>query len=570
MSLSQSTTLKSGTSHSAISHFHAAVEACPTCDQPIPHDRFEEIKERIETRQLARSAEITALLQDQFAREKTQALNQVRQEAAAMLEREKDEAEARIIRARDEGRQAAEATAAQKLAQAERANKDAQVAMQSRIEEAEAAKTAAELTRNSLLAQLEQLRRDGEAAIEKVKQEAAASEAVVRDEARQAADFAVQEKISAMKLAHKDSEAALLARIAEAEEAKTTAQQAGIALQAQIDQLRCENEAAIEKVKQDAETRISTLWQEAIASVEATMQEKITGAEQAKAEAEAKALNAEQQARLLQETFDSQVAQRLQEQRDVLERAQTDAINAEKSVAFEEKLKLSNKVEELQRALENKTAEDLGEGAEIDLYELLKAEFEDDKIDRINKGQPGADILHVVIHNGKECGSIIYDSKNHNAWRNDFVTKLAADQMAAKADHAILSTRKFPAGARHLHEQDGVILAAPSRVAALVQIVRKHIVQTHALRLSDEARTQKTAELYAFINSERCRDLFKRIDTQAEKLLDLQVKEKKAHETMWKNQGELIRSVQKVQAEICNEIETIVGTAETFEQAANE
>lgn len=66
MSLSQSTPLKSGASHSAMSHLHAAGETCPTCDQPIPHDHFDEIKERIETRQSARSAEITERLQDQF------------------------------------------------------------------------------------------------------------------------------------------------------------------------------------------------------------------------------------------------------------------------------------------------------------------------------------------------------------------------------------------------------------------------------------------------------------------------------------------------------------------------
>lgn len=103
-----------------------------------------------------------------------------------------------------------------------------------------------------------------------------------------------------------------------------------------------------------------------------------------------------------------------------------------------------------------------------------------------------------------------------------------------------------------------------------MQILRQHVVQTHTLRWSNEARVQKTAALYDFINSERCRDLFKRVDTQAEKLLDLQVKEKRAHETNWRAQGELIRSVQKVQAEILNEIDSIVGTAETYEQAVHE
>jgi hypothetical protein len=174
-----------------------------------------------------------------------------------------------------------------------------------------------------------------------------------------------------------------------------------------------------------------------------------------------------------------------------LEKAQTDAVNAQRATAFQKELKLQEKVDQLQRALDNKTAEELGEGAELDLYELLRGEFDGDKIERINRGQPGADMLHTVIHNGKECGSIIYDSKNHNAWRNDFVTKLAADQMAAKAEHAVLSTRKFPAGERHLSVRERVILAAPSRVLALVQILRQHIVQTHTLRWSNEARVQR-------------------------------------------------------------------------------
>jgi len=52
----------------------------------------------------------------------------------------------------------------------------------------------------------------------------------------------------------------------------------------------------------------------------------------------------------------------------------------------------------------------------------------------------------------------MYDSKKHNAWRNDFVTTLATDQMAAKAEHANLSTRKFPEGAQHLARGRGRVL----------------------------------------------------------------------------------------------------------------
>src|ERR1700740_894306 len=59
---------------------------------------------------------------------------------------------------------------------------------------------------------------------------------------------------------------------------------------------------------------------------------------------------------------------------------------------------------------------------------------------------------------------LVYDSKNRTAWRNDYVDKLARDQIAAKAEHAVLSTLKFPADAKQVHVQDGVIIANPARV----------------------------------------------------------------------------------------------------------
>jgi hypothetical protein len=295
-------------------------------------------------------------------------------------------------------------------------------------------------------------------------------------------------------------------------------------LRTEIEQIRNDNSAALEEVRQAAAAREEEVRSAATAAAEASIKEKLDAAEQARTAAEGKVAEAEQRTRSLVQDHVAELAQRLAEQRDALQAEQTKAVNAEKLAAFEDKLELAAKVEELQRALDKRTAEELGEGAEVDLFEALKAEFEGDRIERVNKGQPGANILHTVIYNGRECGKIIYDSKNHAAWRNDFVTKLAADQMAAKAEHAILSTRKFPEGARHLHVQDGVVVASPARVVALVLIVRQHLVQTHTLRMSNEARTQKSAALYSFITSERCADLFKRIDTHTDDLFDIQAR----------------------------------------------
>ena len=326
--------------------------------------------------------------------------------------------------------------------------------------------------------------------------------------------------------------------------------------------------AALELERRQSAAREAAAREEARKAAETAAAEKLAAAEMlvrakdtAVADAQAKITEAEGKLAKLSEQYELALNERLGSQREILEKAKDDAINAEKAKVFDENLKLSNKVNELQRALEKKTNEELGEGAEIDLFEDLKKEFPNDRIERVAKGAPGADILHGVMHNGRECGTIIYNSKNHKMFRNEHVTKLLEDQLAAKAEHAILSTHKFPAGTRQLHMQDGVLLANPARVVSVVTLIRRHLLQAHTLRLSSAERESKTAALYSFITSERRTQLFSQIDAHAEELLEQLAKEIRWHENAWKKQGEAIRSIQKAQAEIANEIGCIIGTA---------
>src|SRR5262249_43375931 len=202
-----------------------------------------------------------------------------------------------------------------------------------------------------------------------------------------------------------------------------------------------------------------------------------------------------------------------------------------------------------------------GETSEIDLFEQLRGAFEGDRVRRVGKGVNGADVIHEVVHNGKVCGKIIYDSKNRNAWQNEFANKLRADKLAERADHAVLSSNKFPKGAQQLHNQDGVIVAHPARIVALAEILRRNILQTHELRISNDAREHKTATLYAFITSERCKQLLDAIDPRAGKLRELAASEKTTRRLTWERRNKLIRSVKKVQADLSFEIDRIIGTA---------
>jgi len=538
-------------------HLHRDGDKCPSCGQDIPPEKLEEISGKIALREREQVHAITTKLAQQHETEKAQAAAK----AAADLELERSQSAGREARAREEAQRTAEILLKETLTAADRAREELQATCQKQIDEADAARKAAEQTGLGLQEQMTQLRQDSATALETAKAEARARETEIRTEATRSAELAAAEKLGAIETASKEAEAALQARIVEAESHKIAAEQKGAALALQLDESQKAKEAEVAKVKQEAEIEAVRIRKEATDAAEALLRDKVAANEKTVAEAQAKALEAEGKLSTLTEQHASELAQNLASQREILEKSKDDAINVEKAKAFEETQKLTLKVNSLQRDLEKKTNEELGEGAELDLFEALKREFPDDDIRRIAKGSPGADIRHIVMLRGKECGTIIYDSKNHKGWRWDHVTKLKADQLADKAEHAILSTHKFPEGTRQLHIHDGVVLANPARVVSIAAMIRQHLLQVHTLRLSGIERESKTAALYEFITSEQCTQLLSRIDERAGELLEQQLKEQRWHEKHWQKQGEAFRAIQKAKVDLENQISTIIGTS---------
>ena len=253
----------------------------------------------------------------------------------------------------------------------------------------------------------------------------------------------------------------------------------------------------------------------------------------------------------------AEIREGLQRQKEDLQREKENAVLAEKAKV----LKLQAELQDMQRKLEGKSAHELGEGSELDLYDELRAAFELDRIQRVPKGVNGADVIHEVVHNGKVCGKIIYDAKNRDSWQNVFASKLNADKLTQGADHAILSSNKFPKDRSQIHCQDGVIVANPARVLAIVEILRDQLVRMHELRISNEERGSKTVELYAFITSEPFKQLVEQVEAQAGKMLELDAKEQEAHRRVWDQRNKLIRAVLKAKSDLSFEIDRIIGTA---------
>jgi len=304
------------------------------------------------------------------------------------------------------------------------------------------------------------------------------------------------------------------------------------------------------EVAASMERRVEAARNEARQAAESAMLAKLV-------ELQARLAEAEQARAALEAEQEAAVARRVEEMKLALNNEREAAVLAEKAKV----LKLQSELADMQRKLEGKSAHELGEASEIDLFEQLKAAFEGDRIHRVGKGVNGADVIHEIVNNGRVCGKIIYDAKNRNAWQNEFVAKLRADKLAEGADHAVLASNKFPKGAKHLHHQDGVIVASPAQVVAVADILRSLTVRMHALRMSAEQREKKSAELYAFITSAHCRELIDSVEIQTSKMLELDLKEQEAHRRLWDQRAKLIQAVKKVNGDLAFEIDRIIGTA---------
>ena len=329
-------------------------------------------------------------------------------------------------------------------------------------------------------------------------------------------------------------------------------------------QIEADKTAEIDKVKAEALVQLGVAREQGKKAAEAEAEQKV---QQLAASLEADKLKLEESERqrlaavnqyeALKTQANTIVATRIAEARAALEKSNTEAQNLKDAQHAEAMQKVSDQLRVLQRRVDAVE----GEGADINLLDELKEKFPQDSIKGVNKTS-GANIIHVVMHNNKECGTIVYDAGNRKLWQKKFATNLHQDMVSANATHAILTTSKFPDGANHIYLCEGVIAANPARVLILAEIFRDEIIRNYSQRVSTQDQTKKTAKLYAFITSDEFNNLFGSLEGTDDKLLQLDEDEKKEHKKVWERRRGLTTESQRLHAKIRLQIARIVGTAE--------
>ncbi len=344
-------------------------------------------------------------------------------------------------------------------------------------------------------------------------------------------------------------------------------------LEAQFSQnLEAAKRATVQKLQEEANKRIA----QAAAERDKTL-EQLTRLQAREAEARKQAqeanesvatlkknldhrLEAERQAaekRVKQET-EAMFKKEMERQRIILQQAHDADLSKQKSESHKQTEALLKKVQDMERKLEQKTADQLGDGAEVDLYDALRQEFAGDKITRVLKGQAGPDIRHWVMYKGESCGQIVYDSKNQQQWREAWVTKLRQDQIDVAAQHAILATTVFPSPKKELCIESGVIVVNPARAVYVSHLLRNAMIAMHVRGLGEKERAGKTNQLYEYIASNEHKQKFDQAVTLNKAIQQLDVEEKEAHSKVWNKRGTLLKKQQHALEEIETEVAAIV------------
>lgn len=161
---------------------------------------------------------------------------------------------------------------------------------------------------------------------------------------------------------------------------------------------------------------------------------------------------------------------------------------------------LKSRIGELQRKAEQGSQQLQGEVAELALEEMLRVKFPRDTIEPVPKGVKGADCIQRVFNAANQaCGAIIWESKDHKAWSDNWYAKLKDDQLQARAEIAAICSTVLPKGVQRFDCVDGVWVCEPGCAIPMAVALRHALIEATSSRVSSEGRQGKMEQVYEYL-----------------------------------------------------------------------
>ena len=200
--------------------------------------------------------------------------------------------------------------------------------------------------------------------------------------------------------------------------------------------------------------------------------------------------------------------------------------------------------DDLRRKLEQGSQQSQGEVLELQLEEILKAEFPYDDIVAVKKGASGADIVHKVIDKSERlCGQITWEFKKTKAWSDGWVQKLKEDQRAIKADLAVIVSAVLPEEVKGFAFRDGIWICDIKFVTALATALRLNLVSISHERTLSVGKNEKMEVLYTYLTGVEFKQRVEVIIEAFSSMDEGLRKERMYFEKIWSEREKQIRKV---------------------------
>ncbi len=235
--------------------------------------------------------------------------------------------------------------------------------------------------------------------------------------------------------------------------------------------------------------------------------------------------------------------------------------NRLKNLDFERKeAGYRKQIEEMKIKMEQGSQQSQGEVMEDELKKILSLEFPYDHISDVPKGIRGADLVQTVKNNlGKECGTILWESKRTKAWTEGWISKLKQDQREIKAELAIIVTQVLPQGIKNFGLKDGIWVVDYQTVNGAAIALRNNLVALSGVRLANRGKEEKKEILWNYLTSVEFKQRVEAIYESYIGLRDELQKEKDWFTKKWAREEKNISLVKDNLLGMHGDLEGIVG-----------
>lgn len=256
------------------------------------------------------------------------------------------------------------------------------------------------------------------------------------------------------------------------------------------------------------------------------------------------------------------VAREIDEQRKGIEEKARKRVEVEQNLVLREKDQLleqmKRQIENLKRKAEQGSQQLQGEVLELDLEERLSSLFPLDNFKPVPKGVNGADLIQEVCdRTGVVCGLILWETKRTKNWSDGWLGKLKADQLAAKADVALLLSQALPKDCERFQQIDGLWVTSPACAFDLALVLRKSLIELAKARRTARGKREKMEIVYDYLSSPQ-------FGTRVESVLTMLVSlksdldcEKRAYAKIWTKRQTQIDGVIGSMAHIVGDLQAI-------------